>query len=153
MKIMGKVLDRPVIEATVFDTRLGWCGVAASKAGVRHVVLPLPDRRAALFALKCLGISKVEEVSDVSRTLSISSLLKAVSALQAYFRGDSPSLDFPLDLSGISPFDRRVLKVTKKIPYGATRTYGEVAKTLGKPMAARAVGAALGRNPFPLAVP
>ena len=59
----------------------------------------------------------------------------------------------PLDLSGISPFDRRVLKVTKKIPYGATRTYGEVAKTLGKPMAARAVGAALGRNPFPLAVP
>jgi methylated-DNA-[protein]-cysteine S-methyltransferase len=148
MKIMGNVLDRPVFEATVFNTRFGWCGVAASKAGVRHVVLPLPDRRAALFALKRLETPAIKGAKDAP-----SSLLKAVSALQAYFRGDSPSLDFPLDLSDISPFDRRVLKVTKKIPYGATRTYGEVAKTLRKPMAARAVGASLGRNPFPLAVP
>ncbi len=148
MKIMGKVLDRPVIEATIFDTHFGWCGVAASKAGVRHVLLPLPDRRAVLFALKRLGIPATKGAKGAS-----SSLLKAVSTVRAYFQGDSPSFDFPLDLSDISPFERRVLKVTRKIPYGATRTYGEVAKTLGKPMAARAVGAALGRNPFPLAVP
>jgi len=59
----------------------------------------------------------------------------------------------PLDLAGLSPFTRDVLAVTSSIPFGTALTYGGVARLLGKPGAARAVGQALGRNPIPILIP
>jgi methylated-DNA-[protein]-cysteine S-methyltransferase len=53
----------------------------------------------------------------------------------------------------VPEFDRLVYAATRRIPRGATRTYGEIAVEIGDPEAARAVGAALGRNPFPIVVP
>lgn len=53
----------------------------------------------------------------------------------------------------LSPFDRKVLEETRKISFGETMTYGELAKRIGKPRAARAVGGSLGRNPLPLLIP
>ena len=53
----------------------------------------------------------------------------------------------------LSPFDRMVLEETRQIPFGETATYGDLAKRIGKPGAARAVGGALGRNPLPLLIP
>lgn len=147
---MGKALSQSAIESTVFDTSLGWCGVAVSQEGVKNILLPLQDREGALMALKRLGALPVGALKGIP---SAPLLREAVSAIRAYFRGESPLFDFPLDLSGVSSFDRRVLEATKKIPYGETRTYGELARALGKPRAARAVGAALGRNPVPLAIP
>ena len=58
-----------------------------------------------------------------------------------------------LDWSRVSPFCRRVLEATCRIEYGQVRTYGEIAKELGNAKASRAVGAALGSNPWPLVVP
>lgn len=58
-----------------------------------------------------------------------------------------------LDLEDVPPFARRVYVEARRIPRGETRTYGEVARALGKPGGSRAVGQALGRNPFPLVVP
>lgn len=60
---------------------------------------------------------------------------------------------FELDLSGLTPFQREVLQATSVIPPGEMATYGEIAERLGRPGAARAVGAALGRNPMPLIIP
>ena len=58
-----------------------------------------------------------------------------------------------LDMEGLPPFHKRVYEVARTIPGGATLTYGEVARRMGAPRAARAVGQALGRNPFPVVVP
>jgi methylated-DNA-[protein]-cysteine S-methyltransferase len=75
----------------------------------------------------------------------------AVAALEAYFAGAPPRLP-ALDLHG-SPFDLRVWRALLEIPFGETRTYGELAGRLGTPGAARAVGAANGRNPVWILVP
>ena len=75
----------------------------------------------------------------------------AVAALEAYFRGEAPALP-PLDLHG-SAFDRVVWHALLEIPFGETRTYGALAARLGMPGAARAVGAANGRNPVCILVP
>ncbi len=58
-----------------------------------------------------------------------------------------------LDLSGLTPFQRKALEVVKTIPYGETRTYKWVAREMGNPKAARAVGQALKRNPYPIIIP
>ncbi len=58
-----------------------------------------------------------------------------------------------LDLSSFTPFQRKVLEVVKTIPYGETKSYKWVAERMGKPRAARAVGQALKRNPYPEVIP
>lgn len=67
--------------------------------------------------------------------------------------GTDDLLDVPLDMDGIAEFHRRVYEFSRRIPPGQTRTYGEVARALGEPGAARAVGQALGANPFAPIVP
>lgn len=73
--------------------------------------------------------------------------------LNAYFEGDLHDFDLELDLSLATDFQQRVLRGLLKVPYGRTETYGELAKDIGKPRAARAVGGALNRNPVPIVVP
>ena len=69
-------------------------------------------------------------------------------------RGDAVDLTFvSLDMDGLPEFHQRVYDVARTIPPGVTLTYGEVAKRLGDPGSARAVGQALGRNPIPVIVP
>ena len=58
-----------------------------------------------------------------------------------------------IDLAGLTRFQQQVLRATVSIPYGRTRTYGELAESVGAPRAARAVGTALSRNPVPLLIP
>jgi methylated-DNA-[protein]-cysteine S-methyltransferase len=72
--------------------------------------------------------------------------------LEAYFAGERTAFDLPLRLRG-TPFQLEVWAALKAIPYGQTRTYRELAASLGRPAAARAVGAANGRNPFCIVVP
>ncbi|MEU1038823.1 methylated-DNA--[protein]-cysteine S-methyltransferase [Streptomyces sp. NPDC005551] len=72
--------------------------------------------------------------------------------LDAYFAGESKDFDLPLHLDG-TPFQRSVWEQLRLIPYGETRSYGELAALLGKPGASRAVGLANGRNPVGIIVP
>jgi methylated-DNA-[protein]-cysteine S-methyltransferase len=81
-------------------------------------------------------------------------LERAIAAVQAFVDGDLVALEgLPVDLSDRSGWDRRVLAAVRQIPPGATAGYGEVARMVGKPGAARAVGGAVGRNPVGLAIP
>ena len=73
--------------------------------------------------------------------------------LNDYFRGVPVRFDAPLSLRGHSPVERLVWTAARRIPYGEVRTYGWIASKIGKPQAARAVGGALGGNPFALVVP
>ncbi len=72
--------------------------------------------------------------------------------LGQYFSGERTEFDLPLALSG-TDFQVQVLEELKKIPYGETVSYADVARRIGRPRAVRAVGAANGRNPLPIFVP
>ena len=72
--------------------------------------------------------------------------------LDQYFAGERRDFDLPLDLRG-TPFQRRVWQALLTIPYGETRSYGELAAQIGRPDRPRAVGAANGRNPVSIVVP
>jgi methylated-DNA-[protein]-cysteine S-methyltransferase len=72
--------------------------------------------------------------------------------LAEYFNGKRKNFDLPLSLTG-TEFQVSVLKALLEIPYGETRSYGAIAKQIGRPKAVRAVGAANGRNPIPIIVP
>jgi len=72
--------------------------------------------------------------------------------LTEYFAGQRQDFDLPLAPGG-TEFQRQVLDELRKIPYGTTRTYGEIAARIGRPRAVRAVGAANGWNPIPIIIP
>ena len=78
--------------------------------------------------------------------------LRLISQLDAYFAGKLREFKIPLDLRGTS-FQRQVWDLLCGIPWGETRSYGEIAKALGRPKAARAVGRAVGTNPVSIVVP
>ncbi|WP_345589880.1 methylated-DNA--[protein]-cysteine S-methyltransferase [Streptomyces marokkonensis] len=77
---------------------------------------------------------------------------EAEEQLTAYFAGELKDFTLGLSLNG-TPFQRTVWEQLRRIPYGETRTYGELAAALGNPAASRAVGLANGRNPIGIIVP
>ena len=77
---------------------------------------------------------------------------EAVEQLAAYFAGELTEFDLDLDLAG-TEFQRKVWAALRTIPYGETRSYGEIALQIGSPSASRAVGMANGRNPIGIIVP
>ncbi|NIO11897.1 MAG: methylated-DNA--[protein]-cysteine S-methyltransferase [Deltaproteobacteria bacterium] len=102
------------------------------------------------------GKSRSREASRQTQTVSPSARrwkAKAQKELRSYLSGRTKSFSTPCDLSGLPPFTHAVLKAAIKIPYGEVRSYGWLAKRLGKPKAARAVGNALARNPIPIMIP
>lgn len=76
----------------------------------------------------------------------------AMQDILDYLQGWQPHLDLPIDIR-VTAFQQRVLDELKRIPYGETRSYGDIAKAIGKPKAARAVGNACNKNPIPLVIP
>ena len=77
---------------------------------------------------------------------------RAAAELREYFQGKRTSFTFPIRLDGTA-FQKAVWEELLKIPFGQTRTYGQIASVIGKPKAARAVGIACGKNPVWIAVP
>ena len=80
-------------------------------------------------------------------------LREAVAQLTAYFAGDRDTFDLPLDLQAGTAFQQSVWQALLAIPRGGTTSYAELGRQLGRPQAARAVGAAVGRNPISIVVP
>jgi methylated-DNA-[protein]-cysteine S-methyltransferase len=79
-------------------------------------------------------------------------LVAAEAQLRAYFSGERTTFDLPLDPTG-TDFQKRVWAALLTIPFGETRSYGEIARAIGSPAAVRAVGAANGRNPLSIVAP
>lgn len=80
-------------------------------------------------------------------------LQQAKAQLTDYFAGRRTSFELPLDLGTGTSFQQAVWRALLKIPYGVTRSYGALSADIGRPSAVRAVGAAVGRNPFSIIVP
>jgi methylated-DNA-[protein]-cysteine S-methyltransferase len=76
-----------------------------------------------------------------------------VQNLVQYFSGKRMSIGAHLRMTDYTPFQQAVWEETQKIPYGETRTYGGIAEAIGGPGSARATGAALGKNPWPVVIP
>jgi len=112
------------------DTPIGTLGLAASERGLTRVLWPGEP-----------GAGGDDAV-----------LAAAAAQLDEYFAGTRRAFDLPLDLRGTA-FQRRAWNGLAAIPYGETRSYGEQARRLGVPRAARAVGAANGANPLPIVLP
>jgi len=135
---------RLTFHGAVFPTPIGWTGVAYSEVGLARVALPTPSQHEALAA-----IGAAEPVDDAPPQW----LTDLVAALARYLHGERVRPAAPLDLSGVTPFQRRVLLLAAEIPYGQVRTYGELARLAGAVGSARACGQALARNPVPLVIP
>jgi methylated-DNA-[protein]-cysteine S-methyltransferase len=86
-------------------------------------------------------------LSEVTEDRNHPILVKREKQLEEYFRGRRKTFSVPLDMRG-TPFQKQVWKALLAIPFGETRSYGQLAKQLGNPNATRAVGAANGRNPI-----
>ncbi len=132
---------------TLFDTPIGACGVVWGEAGIAGVQLPEGSaaRTRARIARRFPDAREGKPPADVRR---------AVDAMSAVLRGRATDLSaIALDMAGVPAFHRRVYEAARAIPPGNTLAYGELAARIGAPGAARAVGQALGRNPFPILVP
>src|SRR4051812_30022198 len=131
----------------LFATAIGRCGIAWGERALLGVQLP-ESSDAGTRARLLRGLPELRETEPPPW------VLLAMVRIQALLNGIQDDLaDIPLDMDGVPPFHRRVYEITRAIPPGRTLTYGEVAQQLGDPGAARAVGQALGHNPFAPVVP
>ncbi len=142
--IRARLVDSYGVYLSVLETRLGRIGVAYRERGIVSLQLPRPTEEQAWRELRKEypeGVRREDVPEAITRELC------------AYAEGRCKEFDLPVDLSAARPFQRAVLTAIAKIPFGETRSYGWVARAIGKPGAARAVGQALHTNPIPIIIP
>lgn len=134
----------------VFPTALGYCGIAWGAQGLTGVQLPEADEAAtrARMALRFPHCAQDEAPPEVQIAMAA-----IVALLDGRPTQPTDLTHLRLDMDGVPPFHQRVYELARRIPPGETLTYGELARLLGEPGAARAVGQALGANPFAPVVP
>jgi methylated-DNA-[protein]-cysteine S-methyltransferase len=131
----------------IFRSSFGLCGVAWSQEGVTAFQLPEGDKQALEARLR--KGARRERRGELPPTAE-----RAVTKLKRYFDGEKVDFfDLPLDLDGCSPFNTSVYDAARSIAWGKTATYGDLARKIGSPHAARAVGHALARNPVAIIIP
>jgi len=147
MDVTSMLKGLPSQRYCLIDTDIGAIGLAWSAEGVTRLQLPQADSKATERRLKAL--LGQAEASDPP-----ASIRRLVGALRRYCAGGV--VDFApvvLDLAGVSAFANRVYAGARAIPWGRTASYGELARAIEAPGAARAVGRALGHNPVAIIIP
>jgi len=123
------------VSFTHFTSPIGTISIYGSLAGISRVSLGEPLKGAEI----------------TGRLASV--LIEAQRQMLQFLEGDRKSFDLTLDWESVYNFQKDVLQLTRDIPFGDVHTYGQIATLLRKPRAARAVGAALARNPMPILIP
>jgi methylated-DNA-[protein]-cysteine S-methyltransferase len=132
---------------TLFRTSIGACGIAWGARGVLAVQLPAANESATVASLL-----RAQAAASLQRPAPEQQ--RIIEDIVALLAGQPRDLrHIRLDLSHVPPFHRRVFAVVRNIPPGCTRSYGEVAALCAERQAARAVGQAMARNPYPIIVP
>ncbi|MEE8484466.1 MAG: methylated-DNA--[protein]-cysteine S-methyltransferase [Nitrospinota bacterium] len=136
-------MNAPRLLASVFKTRLGWCGIVYNekyngKKEVERTYLPTSKSKAREYV----------------KNFPLKNFAGMERKIRAYFKGGK------IDFSGVEcaldrcpPFHKKVYKKLMNVPYGKTVTYAELARMAGNPKASRAVGSAMAKNPMPLIIP
>lgn len=131
----------------LFETAIGWCGVAWGERGIVGVQLPESQEQGtrARMQRRHGGLREMAPPPAVQQ---------AIDDMVRLFQGDPSDLAaVRLDMEPVAAFNQRVYSVARTIPPGQTLTYGEIAARIGEPRMAREVGQALGQNPFSIIVP
>jgi methylated-DNA-[protein]-cysteine S-methyltransferase len=135
------------IAFALFDTAIGRCAITWNTRGIAGVGFPEDSEQATRTRL----LRRHPAAREASPPGDVQSAIDDIAALLA---GNPRDLrHVRLDMAGLSDLQQRVYDVARKIPAGATLTYGEIAERLGDRLLARDVGEALGHNPFPIIVP
>jgi methylated-DNA-[protein]-cysteine S-methyltransferase len=128
----------------VIATKLGYMGMVTSPRGLTHIYLP--ERSAT--ALRRTIRRELGEIAEDNRLLP-----ELADALRRYCAGERVEFDVRLDCGDAADFRADVWLACLRVRYGKTVSYGELARRVGRPGAARAVGTAMSHNPFPIVVP
>jgi len=132
---------------TIFLTAWGWAGFAADQKSLRILVLPEERKEDVLCKIK-------ETIVDNNIKEENNGFEKLIQKIKEYFTGKKIKFsNWQLNLDNYTNFQKKILKIVRKIPYGETRSYKWVAQTAGYPRAYRAVGNTMRNNPIPLIIP
>ena len=138
-------LDNKTVCYTVFKNPIGLTGLAATQKGLIRLANKVPSEKYfETLLIKNLGFHILKNPNHFDGL---------VEQFQKYFKGKLESFQFPLDLRLGTPFQQKVWKGLLTIPYGSTRSYKWLAKSIKHPDSARAVGNANGQNPLPIIIP
>ena len=131
----------------IFNTAFGFAAVLFQKDPflVKQVFLPCDNKRWL--------IQKIQTTSPAAEMTTAEAKLFC-NQIQAYFEGIPvrPKWEL-LDMSSLTPLQQGVLRTVGAIPYGQTKTYGQIARQIGRPKACRFIGATMHRNPIPVVIP
>jgi methylated-DNA-[protein]-cysteine S-methyltransferase len=131
----------------IFETVIGWAGVAWGDKGLVGVHLPEPSPEAARRGV-------LRRFADAAEAAPPAVLQAAMDDIADLLSGKPADLTgVPIDIGRVPAFNAQVYEIARAIPPGETLTYGEIAVKLGDKLFARDVGAALGKNPWPIVVP
>lgn len=132
---------------TIFETPIGACAIAWNGELIAGSQLPERDD-------ETLARSMGRRFPDAPHATPPQHIARAIERIRALLAGQPDALtDLPLDMTRVAEFNRRVYEIARAIPPGSTLTYGDIATRLGDVAQARAVGQALGSNPFAPIVP
>lgn len=146
-EVGSTLVDTTRVGTTLVETAFGWVGLAWSGQGLVGTTLPKGTEAEAASGLPAAGASEPAAVAGLDVAV-------LADKMRRYFEGEAVVFEEPLDPSIGTAFQQEVWAITRAIPRGQTRTYGQVARLAGRPVgAARAVGQAMARNPWPVVVP
>ena len=132
---------------TLFPTQVGPCGIVWGAGGLRGVLLPERDEAETRARLQ----RRFPDALEAAPPPAVAGVIAKIVALLA---GEKVGFaDAVLDMTSVPAFNRRVYEVALAIPPGETLTYGDIARRIGAVTDSRAVGKALGQNPWPIVVP
>ncbi len=143
----------PIAAHAVYAAPWGPVHLAAAAHGLVAVSLRQPQEEFLADVGRRLGGPVVPVADPAVPTAWRATIDRTITELDEYFAGRRTAFDIPVDLVGLSAWDRAVLGGAASLAYGEVTSYGRLARMIGRPGAARAVGGALGRNPVPIVVP
>jgi methylated-DNA-[protein]-cysteine S-methyltransferase len=136
----------------LFETQIGWIGIAWSDAGLARLQLPERDRAATLRRLQATLPRRGQPAEVVE--VPPQEIASIVARLTRYAAGEAVDLSsIPVDLAGADEFRLAIYDAARRLGFGEVTTYGELAARAGHPGMARETGQALSANPVPLVVP
>ncbi len=126
-------------------------------ASLYHLIIrdtPLGNIHCSARSKGLVSLAFYTEANELMNDTPLPETLRKIKEeIIAYFKGNKQGFTTGVDLSKMSGFQQDVLMACKEIPFGEVRTYGELAKAVGKSGAAQAVGGVMARNPIPLVIP
>jgi methylated-DNA-[protein]-cysteine S-methyltransferase len=132
---------------TVFKTAIGWCGMVMKGRNLQRLFIGYSRQHQIKRHIK-------EAFRDAMEVHPSRGMRAIIKRLERYCSGENVALgSVPVEWSSLTAFQKKVLMAAAQIPCGSVDTYGRLARKIGTPRGARAVGNALAQNPFPLLIP